>query len=185
MRIVAGSRGGRRLKAPPGLSVRPTPDKVREALFAILGERVRGARFLDLFAGTGAIGLEALSRGAVAVIFVEGSASVARLLKTNITSLDFEHETKILVGRLPGALGRVGSTDETFDLVFADPPYEHGHLDLLLSHPALVALVAPDGSLIVEHRYSETIAIGRWTLDQTRRYGDTALSFLSHPHREA
>lgn len=185
MRIVAGSRGGRRLKAPAGLSVRPTPDKVREALFSILGERVRGARFLDLYAGTGAVGLEALSRGATSAEFVEQSASVARLLKENIRALDFEGETRVWIGRLPAVLGKIAKARPTFDLVFADPPYEKGEIDLLTSHPALVALAAPGASLIVEHRYSETPAEGLWTIEKSRRYGDTALSFLCEPRREA
>jgi len=185
MRIVAGSRGGRRLKAPAGLAVRPTPDKVREALFAILGERVRGARFLDLFAGTGAVGLEALSRGAAAALFVEQSGSVARLIRENIEALDFASVAQVWIGRLPGVLGKIALAQAPFDLVFADPPYEKGQLDLLAAHPALSALVTRGSTVVLEHRYSETFATDSWAVAECRRYGDTALSFLSSTNTEA
>jgi 16S rRNA (guanine966-N2)-methyltransferase len=185
MRIVSGSRGGRRLKAPAGLAVRPTPDKVREALFSILGQRVTGARVLDLFAGTGAVGLEALSRGAASVLFVEQSASVARLIKGNIEALEFGDVANVWIGRLPGVLGKIAMAYPPFDIVFADPPYEKGQLDLLTAHPALSGVVSPGSTVVLEHRYSETFATAPWAVTECRRYGDTALSFLSSMHTEA
>ena len=112
MRIVSGSRGGRLLKAPPGRSTRPTPDRVREALFSILGDRVPGARFLDLFAGTGANGLEALSRGARTAVFVECARAALAVLRENIARLELEAQSEVLTGELPGALSRLAALDE-------------------------------------------------------------------------
>jgi len=183
MRIVAGSRGGRRLKAPGGLKVRPTPDKVREALFAILGADVEGCRFLDLFAGTGAVGLEALSRGAATADFIEQSRSVVRLLRENVASLGFGEQVQVWQGRLPALLGALVEAGRAFDLMCADPPYERGQLDRLLAAPALVQLVAADSTLVVEHRHAERFLPGLWEIRQVRRYGDTALSFCA-PKRE-
>jgi 16S rRNA (guanine966-N2)-methyltransferase len=179
MRIVAGTRGGRRLKAPGGLRVRPTPDKVREALFAILGADVVGCRFLDLFAGTGAVGLEALSRGSASADFVEQSRTVTRVLRENVAALGFDDQVRIWHGRLPAMLGPLVGAGLAFDLLFADPPYEKGQLDRLLATPALVTLSAPDALLVVEHRHGEPIEPGLWEIHQTRRYGDTALSFCA------
>lgn len=140
---------------------------------------------LDLFAGTGAVGLEALSRGATNALFVEQSATTAQLLRTNIEALDFAGEAKVWIGRLPGVLGRIAGAHAPFDIIFADPPYEKGQLDLLMSHPALLTLAASGSTCIVEHRYAETFAPGLWTVDECRRYGDTALSFLSPTLLEA
>ena len=107
MRIVAGSHSGRRLKSPSGLRVRPTPDKVREALYSILGDRTRDATVLDLFAGTGAIGLEALSRGARFVHFVEQSSRVRRVIKENVDDLKLGPRVEILAGKIPQCLDRI------------------------------------------------------------------------------
>jgi 16S rRNA (guanine966-N2)-methyltransferase len=184
MRIVAGTHGGRRLKAPGGLKVRPTPDKVREALFAILGADVAGCRFLDLFAGTGAVGLEALSRGGITADFVEQSRTVTRILRENIDALGFTGQTRVWTGRLPAALGALVEAGLAFDIVFADPPYELGRLDRLLAAPALTALAPAGATLVVEHRYSERFEPGLWEVRQTRRYGDTALTFCAPRAKE-
>nr|MDQ3588361.1 16S rRNA (guanine(966)-N(2))-methyltransferase RsmD [Actinomycetota bacterium] len=120
MRIVAGELGGRRLHAPSGRGTRPTADRVREALFSILGD-VSGARVLDLYAGSGALGIEALSRGAVAADFVDSGRRAVEAIRRNLTELGREGEVhrRDVLGWLAQAAG-----ERTYDLVFCDPPYD-------------------------------------------------------------
>ncbi len=178
MRIVSGSRGGRLLKAPPGRSTRPTPDRVREALFSILGARVQGARFLDLFAGTGANGLEALSRGARSAVFVESARAAVAILRENITRLEFEAESDVVASPLPGALSRLAG-HAPFDIAFADPPYESTLLSDLLASPAFPALLSPTAVLVAETGRKARGEWAGWDVDSVRDYGDTRLFFLS------
>jgi 16S rRNA (guanine966-N2)-methyltransferase len=178
MRIVAGSHRGRRLKSPSGRSVRPTPDRVREALFAILNDRVPGARVLDLYAGSGAVGLEALSRGAVWVHFAEQAAAAQMVIRQNVATLAVEAYTRISGGRLPGALKRITPAEAPFDLIFADPPYGRGHPEKLLDSEDLLALSTSDTLLIIELPQTEMPRDGLWQTVDRRRYGDTALQFL-------
>jgi 16S rRNA (guanine966-N2)-methyltransferase len=184
MRIVGGSRGGRRLKPPPGRGIRPTPDRVREALFAILAPRVPGARFLDLFAGTGANGLEALSRGAREAHFVEQSKAAVLLIRENIRRLDFESQCSVTLGVLPSVLARLAAGTPPFDIVFADPPYESELVERLLASPHLRPLLVPDGVLVVETGRRTTPTWAPWNVDSIRDYGDTRLFFLGSRSEE-
>lgn len=167
MRVIAGEFGGRRLKMPKGDQVRPTADRVREAWFSILGAAIPGARVLDLFAGSGALGLEALSRGATSADFVERHRLSLAALKANIAALDVGgsavvHSTdamKFAATLAPGA----------YDVAFADPPYATPHAEELV---ALFRKSPFARILSVEHASSEVIAG-----DDTRRYGDSAVTF--------
>lgn len=179
MRIVAGSHGGRRLKSPSGSRVRPTPDKVREALYSILGDRVVDAAVLDLFAGTGAIGLEALSRGARFVHFVEQSSQVRRIIRENVDDLDMGSRVEIVSGKLPHCLDRMARNKQRFDLIFADPPYGKGYPEALLSDPQLERLIDPGGMLVIELPRGEEPDSGRWQQLDVRHYGDTLLAFYT------
>ena len=172
MRIVGGAWGGRRLQAPPGDATRPTSDRVREALFSILGERVAGARVLDLFAGSGALGLEALSRGAAAATFVDSAAAPLKALNANLEALGGEAEV-----RRPDALRFLGSARSqarVYDLVFLDPPYRlanrlGGRLSEDLPH------VLTDGATVVtESDRRDPLDIDLPISDE-RRYGDTLI----------
>ncbi len=183
MRITGGKFGGRKLVAPDDNRVRPTSDKVRQAIFNILQHQdfaiaLDGARVADLFAGTGALGLEALSHGAAFCLFVEESAASRALIHRNIEDLGLTGATKIwrrdatqLGTMAPGAGG-------PFDLVFLDPPYRKN-----LVAPALASLfeggwLAPGALLVVEMAEDETVAVeGFQTLD-ARAYGETQVSFL-------
>lgn len=180
MRIIAGSRGGRALKAPRGDATRPTTDRVREALFSILGP-VHGARVLDLYAGTGALGIEALSRGSSHAVFVERLRPALHALGDNLRDLGFEPTSKVLSLPVERALDRL-LTEGPFDLVFADPPYQDtgAALTLLATFATHEGLFAPAVRIVVEHasraplpEVPELVAI------DTRRYGDTALTFLA------
>jgi len=170
MRIVAGQFGGRRLVMPKDSRVRPTADRVREAWMSILGDELVGARVLDLFAGSGALGLEALSRGAESVTFVELNPPSLKALHQNITTLGAERATTVHRGDAMRFAERL--TPGAFDLVLADPPYT---LDLA---SGLVALFRrnPFGRILsVEH--SSTLELD----GDTRRYGDTAITFCHAP----
>ena len=167
MRIVAGSFGGRRLAIPKDGRVRPTADRVREAWMSILGAELADARVLDLYAGSGALGLEALSRGAASATFVELHPASLEALRANITALDVAGRAKVHRGdalRFAGAL-----ESGTFDIAFADPPYSTDAADRVV---ALFRRQPFARILSVEHPADRQVAS-----DETRRYGDTAVSF--------
>jgi 16S rRNA (guanine966-N2)-methyltransferase len=171
MRIVSGQFGGRRLVIPKDARVRPTADRVREAWMSILGEELSGARVLDLFAGSGALGLEALSRGAASATFVELNLPSLRALDQNVTTLGLENVVTVHRGDAMRYAERV--PERAFDIVFADPPYTIDHA------ARLVALFRrhPFGRILsVEHPSS--LELGG---DSTRRYGDTAITFCYAP----
>ena len=177
MRVIAGALGGRRLVAPRGLLTRPTSDRVREALFSILGD-VRGARVLDLYAGTGALGLEALSRGAERAVFVESGRAALAALRENVRALA-PAGAEIVSTTVERAIGPPPTVSGPFDLLFADPPYAASATALarIASAAASGTLLAPDVRVVVEHASRDSLEtpVG-WTLTVTRAYGDTALS---------
>jgi 16S rRNA (guanine966-N2)-methyltransferase len=167
MRIVGGTYRGRRLDVPKDARVRPTADRVREAWMSILGDAVRGARVLDLFAGSGALGLEALSRGAVSADFVELSGPSLAALRANIERLEVGAVATVHRGDAVRFAERLAPA--AYDVVFADPPYSIEHAATLV---ALFRRTPFARILSVEHRASSALAG-----DATRRYGDTALTF--------
>jgi len=183
LKITGGELRGRRIKAPSGLGTRPTAAKMRQALFNILGSRVTGARVADLFAGSGALGLEALSRGAAWCCFVEKSPAVARVLKANLRQLGLEKRARVLSAGLQAASGRLKRT-APFDLVLADPPYGKGQVARVLALAAQGWLLAPEGRLIVEHAPGETPSppAGLTAVDH-RRYGQSEMSFFTWEER--
>jgi 16S rRNA (guanine(966)-N(2))-methyltransferase RsmD len=180
MRIIAGHFKGRRLTGPPATGVRPTSDRLRETLFNVLGPHVTGARVLDGFAGTGAVGLEALSRGAASVTFVEQSARALATLRDNVARCGVDEACAIIRDDFSGLTARRPDIG-TFDLVLLDPPYDYVALGAVLAEAARV--LAPGGRLVLEHSRR------RETPDQAggaRRYrvlgaGDSALSFYTAP----
>lgn len=179
MRIVAGEWRGRRLAAPSGEAIRPTADRIRESLFDILCSRLdlAGLRVIDLFAGTGALGLEALSRGAAFALFVDHSAEARGLIGTNAEALGAGMRARLL-RRDAAALGAVG-TMAPFDLAFVDPPYGRG-----LGEKAAAALAAggwlkPGALLVIEEaRGAAPPALPGYELIVQRRFGDTLVGFF-------
>ena len=167
MRIVAGRYGGRRLVAPRDARVRPTSDRVREAWMSILAGELPGARVLDLYAGSGALGLEALSRGAASADFVELGRASLLALGRNVEALGVEAGARILRG--DALRFAEGLEPGAYDLAFADPPYAHAAAERLV---ALFRRAPFARILSVEHR-AATALPG----DETRRYGDTAITF--------
>ncbi len=167
MRVVAGRFRGRRLVVPKDARVRPTADRVREAWMSILGDALAGARVLDLFAGSGALGLEALSRGAAGATFVELNPASLRALQDNIAALDVGAASTVYRGDALRFAERLAP--HSFDVAFADPPYTGDAAERLV---ALFRRVPFARILSVEHR-ADLAPPG----DETRRYGDTALTF--------
>ena len=182
MRVIAGSARGVPLFTPTGNDIRPTLDRVRESLFNILMNRVEGCRFLDLFAGTGANGIEALSRGAASAVFVDQDIKALDLIQRNLkkTRLETSAECHRLV--LPKGIATIlGRNGVPFDVVFCDPPYAFsGHLALLAEIKSQ-QLLAVDGVIVMETSSDMELPQQVGDLSQTSRrvYGDTALSFFS------
>src|SRR5919198_6604295 len=169
MRVISGRWGGRRLQAPAGAATRPTSDRVREALFSILADRVGGARVLDLFAGSGALGIEALSRGAAEATFVDSAPAAIRAIKANLEALGAQAEVRRADARrfLSGASGEA----RQYDLVFLDPPYRLAKRLGAELTTALPAVLAPGATVVTESDRRAPLELELPILDE-RRYGD-------------
>jgi 16S rRNA (guanine966-N2)-methyltransferase len=181
MRVVGGADRGRRLAASRGLGTRPTAERVREALFDILGPAVEGMRVLDLCAGTGAVGIEALSRGAAFACFVERERDALRALRSNLERLGVAADrSRIVAGDVLATLPVVDRTEAPFDLVFVDPPYAGPLTAAALAALARSALLAPGGRLVVQHlaKTPVTPPAGLRLAGRARRFGTTALTFF-------
>ncbi|MGO9490339.1 MAG: 16S rRNA (guanine(966)-N(2))-methyltransferase RsmD [Solirubrobacteraceae bacterium] len=175
MRVIAGLHGGRRLKAPAGRGTRPTSDRVREALFAILGD-LDGQRVLDLFAGSGALGIESLSRGAASVVFVERDAAAARTLRENLDALGVPAEVAALRrGDALAALHTARRRGETYDLVFIDPPYGESRRWGPVLSAVLPSLLAPGSRIVVESDRRAPLGL-EVPVATERSYGDTSIT---------
>jgi 16S rRNA (guanine966-N2)-methyltransferase len=172
MRVVAGTYRGRRLVAPPGTETRPTSDRVREALFSVLGPSVQGARLLDLFAGSGALGIEGLSRGAAQAVFVDRSPQAIAAIRANLEALGIDACVRRTEAR--AALRAASARDEAYDLVFLDPPYRRAAgLGRQLSE-ALPVVLAPGARVVTESDRRDPLTLDLPLADE-RRYGDTVI----------
>jgi 16S rRNA (guanine966-N2)-methyltransferase len=188
MRITGGKAARRILKVPKGLAVRPTPDLVKQAVFNSLADRVIGARVLELFAGTGALSLECLSRGAVRAVCVENTERHAAVLRQNFQTAGFAPETlQTRVQDVFTALAQLASTGEKFDLVLADPPYGEKNVgrrstsfaQRLLDDQHLPAVLAADGLLVLGHTKRDTLELSApWQEQKTLKHGDSMMRFL-------
>jgi 16S rRNA (guanine966-N2)-methyltransferase len=182
MRVIAGKYRGRNLKSPPSLEVRPTSDRLRETLFNVIAPRIEATRLLDLCAGSGAIGIEALSRGAAHVTFVDRSRKMCGLVEANLDLCRIpEEETEVVQAEASDFLSRSITADTNpWDVVFFDPPYANDYLKVLnaLGGQANELLTA-DGLVIVEHHHKKELPDETGTLQRTRvlKQGDSALSF--------
>ena len=180
MRVIAGKFRSRRLKGPGTLRIRPTSDRLRETLFNILGPAVEDSLFVDLYAGTGAIGIEAVSRGAREVILVESNAKAAKLIRENLAALGIQAGVELIAADALKALEKIARQRWMADFIFLDPPYEktEEHVSVLefldASH-----VVAPQGIVIVEHRSRMEVPERLDRLECTRQVeqGDATLSF--------
>jgi 16S rRNA (guanine966-N2)-methyltransferase len=182
MRIIAGKYRGRKLKSPPSLQTRPTSDRLRETLFNILASRIEGARFLDLCAGSGAIGIEALSRGSAHVAFVDRSRKMYALIETNLKTLDASEDEIEVASKeaLEFLKRRTKQEASAFDLIFFDPPYAMDYEDVLnyVSEQG-TRLLADGGVIVVEHHKKKELKseFGALKRYRTLKQGDSCLSF--------
>lgn len=180
MRIISGTSRGRRLSAPKGHGLRPTSDRVKESIFNILGNKIEGQVVLDLFAGTGNLGIEALSRGAKRVIFVERSRDALRTIQSNLLRCGFSDQTEVIPREVNRAIGLLEARGETFDFILMDPPYEQGWVQRTLAKLNHHKIYHEDSALVIEHSCREPLPpkTGRWTVLKQRRIGDTMISVL-------
>jgi len=181
MRIISGDSKGRKLATPKDLSLRPTSDRVKESIFNILRGQIEGGTVLDLFAGTGNLGIEALSRGAKEVTFVEKGKQALRLIQKNLEQFGMEERSEVLPTDANRAIEILKERGKAFDLIFMDPPYEQGLIERTLmklnSHP----IYHKDSVLVVEHHRRERLssAVKGWNLIRQRRIGETVISLLT------
>ncbi len=186
MRVIAGTLRRRTLEAPAGLLTRPTSDRLRETLFNVLAPRIEGARFLDLYAGSGAVGIEAASRGAASVVLVERAAPALKILHGNLQNLGLQNGIRVDALSVAAFLrqGRSRGAFVPFDIVFLDPPYEDSAeyaLALRLLGGEASVMLAADAHIIAEHRRKEPLEERYGGLARTRllEQGDAALSFYA------
>lgn len=183
MRIISGIAGGIPIKVPQG-DTRPTTDRTRQAVFSMLGDVVVGARVLDLFAGSGALGLEALSRGAASAIMVEQSHAAAQVIRENLAKTRLEHG-EVRQAEVFRTLRTLAEQGAQFDLVFADPPYQSNksQADLgrqLIENPDLRTLLSLEGHFILECRMTKrgNASWSGWRIEKDREYGSTRILWL-------
>lgn len=182
MRIIAGTARGRLIETVKGQETRPTADRVKESLFSILQTRIGGAEVLDLFAGSGALGLEAISRGAAHAVFADRSMECVRIIRKNADRLALAKRCAVLQGDYEFVIKRLQAEGRRFDIVFLDPPYKSGFLprtlDLLfgfgLMRDGAVAACEHGAELAIEND-----VLGRYAVFDRRRYGSTVYSFIS------
>lgn len=189
MRITGGEAARRRLKVPKGLDLRPTPDLVKQAVFNSLGNRVSGAHVLELFAGTGALSLECLSRGAASALCVEKSGRHSAVLRENFQKAGFAPDSlQVRVQDVFTAIGQLQQENRRFDLLLADPPYGEKNVgrrstsfaQQLLDDPRLPRLLNPSGLLVLGHTKRDTLAItDPWEEQKLLKHGDSLMRFLT------
>ncbi len=188
LRVSGGRLKGRVLRAPAGLATRPSAAKLRQALFNIIGPDIQGARVLDIFAGSGALGLEALSRGAARCLFVDQAPAAMKALKANIEALGLSGQARALIADAARPQAAIAAA-APFDLILADPPYGRGLAAAVMELVARQGLLAPQGLLAIEHAPGESPPPPPgWRLVSERSYGQSRLSFFSPasaPERQA
>ena len=179
MRVIAGAFRGRKLRTIEGAEIRPTSDRLRETLFNILAPRIRGSRFLDLCAGSGAVGIEALSRGATDVVLVESSRAACSVIEANLKTLRIEKGVNVIRRDAVVALKQFAETSSQFDIVFVDPPYASELYEDVMNQIGQGTVVSQGSIVIVEHRAKQRLAPSYSNLELYRhlRQGESALSF--------
>ncbi len=179
MRVIGGSLRGRKLSSLRGQRIRPTTDYLRESIFNILGESVKGAIVLDLYAGTGGLGIEALSRGALSAVFVDNDFQAIRILFRNISACGLEERCTVLKRDILHGLGFLKKMDLAFTLIFVDPPYDKGWAEKTLRLMDRYGCFAEGACVVVEHSMREEVSekVGRWEQTGMRQHGKAAISF--------
>lgn len=182
MRVQGGDARGRSIKAPSSKDIRPTSQMVKEAIFDILGDRVKGCSFLDIFAGFGTVGTEAASRGAKRVVFADRSRHAVSTIRKNLEALGLSDRCETIAADARKAIA--GKIEGQFDVIFADPPYAFDAYDEITRGIFERGLLARDGILIVEHYHKTDIDPSGFEKTRTKKYGQTALTFMQHDNRK-
>lgn len=181
MRIIAGSRKGLRLISAKSNAIRPTADSTKELMFNVIGGDVRGSHVLDIYAGTGSLGIEALSRGATRAIFIESSQHARTVLSRNLKASGFEHQAEIIKFPAESALKHLGKDEMKFNVIFADPPYKNGLAETTVDAVRTNHLLAQSGWLIIEHSFkTELQSNPEYELKIRKRQGETSISFYHY-----
>lgn len=180
MRVITGSARGRRLKELEGMETRPTTDRVKEGMFSILQFDIEGRRVLDLFAGTGQLGIECLSRGAACAVFVDRRGDAVRLIRENLKATELEERARVVAG---DSMEYLASLREKFDLVLLDPPYEAALLEAAVSRLARFDILTPHGIIVAEHPADKVLPAlaPPYRIHRTYRYGKIGLTIY---HRD-
>lgn len=183
MRVISGELKGRKLIAPKGEDVRPTSDKVKEAMFSILMPYLKGAKCLDLFAGTGALGIEAISRGADFCVFCDKNRESISVIKNNITTCGIEERAKVVLGDYMKVLERISHKS---DIVLIDPPYASGLYEKALESIEKLDLLEDEGIILVEHERDVDLpdSIGELAKEKERKYGRIMLTVYGYVDKE-
>lgn len=186
MRVISGSARGRTLKPVPGTGTRPTTDKVKEALFSIIGPYFDGGAVLDLFAGTGGLGIEALSRGMDRAVFVDMDYKSLEIIRTNLKATKFEEQAEVYKNDAERALKALAKRENTFDLVFLDPPYRLKHGDKLMEQMDSLDLLEDQATIVLEHEssYAYPDSFGKFRVWRKAEYGEVAISIYVYEQGE-
>lgn len=183
MRVITGSARGRRLKELEGMETRPTTDRVKEGMFSALQFDIEGRRILDLFAGTGQLGIECLSRGAASAVFVDRRADAVKLIKENLKVTELQDRARVVAG---DSMEYLKSLREKFDIILLDPPYAEGLLEAAIAHIARFDILAPHGIIVAEHPVEKILPALEppYRVHRTYRYGKIGLTIYHRSGNE-
>lgn len=183
LRVISGSARGHKLKTIKGNTTRPTSDRVKESLFNIIAEYINGADVLDLYAGTGNLGIEALSRGANSAVFVDKSSECISIIQENLKHTKLIDKANLISGDANNTLNKLSQKNMAFDIIFLDPPYSKNFIKEILEIIEKNDIIKNDGIIIAEHDINDSVEeeIGKLKLVRSKKYGDTVLSFYM-PH---
>lgn len=185
MRVISGSARGHKLKAPEGLTTRPTTDRIKESLFNIIAADLYECRFLDLFSGSGGIGIEALSRGAEKAVFVDRDKNSISVIKDNLRATKFENKAVVMNCDIVSAISKLGSLGEKFDIIFMDPPYNKGFIKNTLTYIVRENILSETGYIIAEQsREDEVPNVPGLEVVRIKDYKITKMTFLSRAEGE-
>lgn len=187
MRVISGSARGRTLKAVPGMGTRPTTDKVKEALFSMIGPYFDGGTVLDLFAGTGGLGIEALSRGMDKAVFVDLEYKSIEVVRSNLKAAGLEDKAEVYKNDAERALKALAKRETAFDLVFLDPPYRLKHVDKLMETMDSLKLLKPEATIVVEYdsSFEYPDSFGPFKEVRKAKYGEAAVSIYNYEQQES
>lgn len=182
LRVISGSARGHRLKTPDSKATRPTADRVKESLFNIIAPHIESSNILDLYAGTGSLGIEALSRGAAAAVFVDSSDVNLKIIKYNLVHTRLEEKGRIIRGKLPDAVNLCGICSSKYDIVFMDPPYGKNFVIKTLNVILKSDIINKNGTIIIEREKDDKVPqkLGNIELVREKAYGGTVLSFYKY-----